>query len=651
MLRFWRRTGKRTIPLSLIDELKRRNVFKVGTAYIALGWVILQVTSTVVPFMRLPEWTVPMVIWIGAIGFPCVLIFSWLYELTPEGLKREEEVDRGSSITGQTGRKLDYLIVALLAVAITLFIVGPVRGPAPEPAPVAVGTAQGESPVGAGLARDSSASDDRAQGALPQQLPTPQQQSAAAPIAPDDKSIAVLPFTDMSAAKDQEYMSDGISEELLNLLAKIPELRVIARTSSFAYKGKEVKLADVARELNVAHVLEGSVRTSGNRVRITAQLIRASDSTHLWSETYDRTLDDIFAVQDEIAGAVVNQLKITLLGSAPKAHATDARAYALLLKSRQLTRDGTAGSLARAGELVEQALVIDPRYAEAWADLAAIRHAEASGGTRPIDEGFRLAKEAVQHALELDPRLATAHARLAVIAWEYDRDAAAAAEHIARAVEIEPANLDTLLAASNIALGLGHLDASRALCRFAMERDPVNPRFQSQVGYTNLYSEHYDAAIEAYRNALALSPERSGAHFFIGASLVLKGNAEAAVEEFEAEPSNTWRSLGLVLGYSAVGRHAEADAVLRVLETSEADSWAYNLAYLFAMRGQADKAFEWLDRAVKSRDPGLSDVAVDPLFGKIHDDPRWLPFLRRIGRAPEQLAAIPFDVKLPGSTP
>jgi TolB-like protein/Tfp pilus assembly protein PilF len=624
--------------LSLVNELKRRNVFRVGTAYLALGWVILQVTSTVVPYMRLPEWTVPMVLWIGAIGFPCVLIFSWVYELTPEGIKRESEVDRTQSITGETSRKLDYLIVALLAAAITLAIVGPGRGGAPQPAATATEPASATPATADGVP------------AAPAAAPAVSSQSASstrAPVAADDKSIAVLPFTDMSAAKDQEYMSDGISEELLNLLAKIPELRVIARTSSFAYKGKDVKLAEVARELNVAHILEGSVRTSGNRVRITAQLIRASDSTHLWSETYDRTLDDIFAVQDEIATAVVNQLKITLLGNAPKAHATDPKAYALLLKSRQASREGTLSATARAAELVEQALTIDPRYAEAWVDLSAIRHGEASNGARPIDEGFRLAKEAVQHALELDPRLGVAHARLAAIAWEYDRDAAAAAEHIARAIELDPANLGTLLAASNIALGLGRLDVSRALCRFAVERDPVNPRFQSQVGYTNLYSGLYDAAIESYRNTLALSPQRQGAHFFIGASLLLKGNPDAAIVEFETEPGNVWRSIGLTLGYHAAGRQAEADAVLRVLETSEADSWAYNLAYVHAMRGNADKAFEWLDRAVRSRDPGLSDVAVDPLFGKIHDDPRWLPFLRSIGRAPEQLAAIPFDVKLP----
>jgi TolB-like protein len=631
--------------LSLIAELKRRNVFRVGTAYLALGWVLLQVTSTVAPVMRLPEWTVPLLLWVGGIGFPCVLIFAWVYELTPEGLKREAEVDRTRSITPDTGRKLDYVIIARLAAAITLFVVGKPRTEAPQAtAAVSPGTA----PDGT---RDTGGADAPARtGEVAQAAPSSARAGkagAAGALAADDKSIAVLPFADMSAAKDQEYMSDGISEELLNLLAKIPELRVIARTSSFAFKGKDVKLADVARELNVAHILEGSVRTSGNRVRITAQLIRASDSTHLWSETYDRTLDDIFAVQDEIATAVVNQLRITLLGNAPKAHATDPKAYALLLKARQVTREGTVGALAQAAGLIEQALAIDPRYAEAWVDLAAIRHGEASGGTRPIDEGFRLAREAVQHALELDPRLASAHAHLAVIAWEYDRDASAAAEHIARAIELEPANLDTLLAASNIAMGLGRLDVSRALCRFAMERDPVNARFQSQVAYTNLYSGLYDAAIESYRNVLALSPQRTGAHFFIGASELLKGNVATAITEFETEPSNVWRSIGLVLGYSAAGRGAEADAVLRVLETSEADSWAYNLAYVHAMRGDADKAFEWLERAVKSRDPGLSDVAVDPLFHKIHDDPRWLPFLRGIDRAPEQLAAIPFDVKLP----
>jgi TolB-like protein len=273
--------------LSLIAELKRRNVFRVSAAYLALGWIVTQVTSTVAPWLHLPEWVGPVVLWIGVIGFPFVVMFAWIYELTPEGIKRESEVDPSASVTHHTARRLDYVIIALLVAAIGLFAFHEFRPAAKKRVTV--------------VARMT-----------PQAVP-----GAAPSVAGADRSVAVLPFVDMSAGKDQEYFADGISEELLNLLAKIPQLRVIARTSSFSFKGKEVDIAEIAKKLNVANVLEGSVRKSGDTLRITAQLIRASDSSHVWSETYDRKMTDVFAVQDEIAAAVVEQLKVTLLGSGP----------------------------------------------------------------------------------------------------------------------------------------------------------------------------------------------------------------------------------------------------------------------------------------------------------------------------------------------
>ncbi len=275
--------------MSLIDELKRRNVFKAGAAYLALGWVVTQVTSTVAPVLHMPEWIASVVVWIGVIGFPFVIMFSWIYELTPEGLKRENQVDRTTSITHVTSRRLDHIIIGLLVLAIGLFAFDRFSPRKAEPV---------------------AASDEAT---------TPAIKSAAAPStaaaspAASDSSIAVLPFVDMSQSKDQEYFSDGLSEELLNLLAQIPQLRVIARTSSFSFKGKEVDVAEIAKTLNVANVLEGSVRKSGDTLRITAQLIRTADSSHLWSETYDRQLTDVFKVQDEIAAAVVAQLKVKLL--------------------------------------------------------------------------------------------------------------------------------------------------------------------------------------------------------------------------------------------------------------------------------------------------------------------------------------------------
>ena len=264
--------------------------------------------------------------------------------------------------------------------------------------------------------------------------------SAVPAVTADDKSIAVLPFVDMSQAKDQEYFSDGLSEELLNLLAKIPALHVTSRSSAFSFKGKSVELSEIAKRLNVAHILEGSVRKSGNKLRITAQLIDARTDTHLWSETYDRSLDDVFAVQDEIAAAVVGQLKISLLGNAPKAKAVDPKAYALYLQARQLFRQGTAEGLAQAVTLNQQALAIDPNLVGAWIALAQCYVFQSNLGQRPNDEGYGSARQMLEKALAIDPDAAEAHAALGSVIQSVDPDLAGAARHFERALTLEPTN-------------------------------------------------------------------------------------------------------------------------------------------------------------------------------------------------------------------
>ena len=269
--------------MALISELKRRNVFRVALLYLVAGWVMLQVAQLLEGVLKLPDWTPRLVLGLLLLGLPIALIFSWVYELTPEGLKREHEVDRNRSATATTARKLDLMVGALLVLAIGM---------------LAYDRFTGRVTVVPGAASTTAASPG-----------SPVARARSGPA-----SIAVLPFVNMSEDKANDYFSDGLTEELLNVLAKVPGLRVIARTSSFAFKGKSPTIADVAQALGVDHVLEGSVRKSGDRVRITAQLIRASDSSHLWSETYDRTLKDVFAIQDEISGQVVDALKVQLLG-------------------------------------------------------------------------------------------------------------------------------------------------------------------------------------------------------------------------------------------------------------------------------------------------------------------------------------------------
>lgn len=479
-------------------------------------------------------------------------------------------------------------------------------------------------------------------------VPPPAAPKPAEPANADAKSIAVLPFVDMSQTKDQEYFSDGLSEELLNLLAKVPALKVTSRSSAFSYKGKEVKLSQVARELGVAHVLEGSVRKSGNRLRITAQLIDARTDTHLWSETYDRSLDDIFAVQDEIAAAVVGQLKISLLGEAPKAQATDPKAFALFLQARELTRQGSAESLAQAVDLCQQALALDAKLVRAWALLSQCYGAQADFGQRSNEEGYRLAREALEKALAIDPNSAAAHAGYGRVLSSTTFAFSEAAQHYERALAIEPTNTDIITEAMRFARGLGRHEQVIQLGEYVVAHDPVNAFAHALLGGSYARAGRFEEGMASMRTALRLSPGRGLTHYAISNALLAQGKPAEALEEAKLEPQATWRLDALAQAYHALGRHAESDAMLAEFIRKFEKEASWNIAYVYAFRGEADKCFEWLEKAIVYRDPGLSLTAVQWSFTNVHKDPRWLPFLRRLGLAPDQLAAIKFDVKLPG---
>ena len=467
---------------------------------------------------------------------------------------------------------------------------------------------------------------------------------ASSPSAIADQSIAVLPFADMSQAKDQVYFSDGISEELLNLLTKIPQLKVAARTSSFSFKGKNVEIPEIARQLRVAHVLEGSVRTSGDQLRITAQLIRAADGYHLWSETYDRKLDDIFKIQDEIAGKVVQELKVKLLGAAPKVRTTDSKAYALYLQGRELGRQSNAEALAKSDALLRQALEVDPRYAPAWKELAVNFIRKASAALLSNQEGWTHAREAAEKALAIDPDYAAAHATLGSIAMYAESDLAGAARHYQRALALDPTDVSVVSNAASFLQSLGRPEEALPLFEAVVRRDPVDVSALYTLGNAQRTTGRYDAAIASIRTVLSLSPSQAYAHAQLGTALMQKGDAPAALGEIEQEKSEVARMISLPMAYCALGRKAEADAAFDAVIAKYKKDWSFNIAYLYAFCGDGDKAFEWLDNAVTYQDPGLSDILKENLFDKIHSDPRWLPFLRKIGKAPEQLAKIEFKI-------
>jgi TolB-like protein/Flp pilus assembly protein TadD len=568
--------------LSLFNELKRRNVFKVAIAYIVVAWLVMQVADVVLNNIAAPGWIFHVLLLFLIIGFPFAVIFAWAFELTPEGLKRDRETHVDAAlieVTTQTGAK----------------------------------------------------------------------QVAAEPVVlvNSDRSIAVLPFINTSDDKANEYFSDGISEELLNLLAKIPELRVAAQTSSFSLKGKGLQISQVRDILKVSHVLEGSVRKSGDQVRITAQLIKTSDGYHLWSETYDRKLDNIFVVQDEIAAAVVKQLKVRLLGDTPTVKETDPEAFALYLQARQLGRQSTARDWEQSIALYKQALAISPGYSAAWAELSDLYSRQSNKALRPFDEGFTLAREAAEKALEIDPENANAHAGLGRIVLSADHEFAKSAQHFEQALALEATNPDILLEAAFLARSLGRLDEAIALLEYVVTRDPVNSVCHYRLGTTYLWARRLDVAIASLRIALSLSPGRIAAHWSIGVALLLSGKPDAALDAMQQETDEGWRTAGLVMAYHALGQVAESNvALVEMIETMEHGA-SYNIAYLLAFRGEVDRAFEWLDKAVQYNDPGLMDIPVQPLFDNLHNDPRWLPFLESIGKSPEQLAAIEFKVTLP----
>ena len=463
----------------------------------------------------------------------------------------------------------------------------------------------------------------------------------------DPYAIAVLPFVNMSDDASNEYFSDGVSEELLNLLAKIPGLRVTSRTSAFSFKGADLEIPEIAERLNVAHILEGSVRMAGDEVRITAQLIDARSDTHMWSDTWDRTLDDIFAIQDEIAAEVVAQLKITLLSAAPTVEETDPEAYALFLQARQLSRQGTAEGYERSVALLQQSLEIDPGYAAAWVELARSYSRQASLGLAPIDEGFRAAREAANRALAIEPEHAEVHAELGNIAMLCDYDLAAAARYYERALELKPTDTEILGNAAVLAMGLGRLDEAIAFQEYVIARDPVNSRGYRRLGHVYIYAGRPDEAIMSLRSELTLRPGSISTHYALGEALLLKGEPEAALEAMQQESDEGWRLLGLPMAYHALGQAAESDAALEELIEKHEQDMAYNIAQVLAFRGETDRTFEWLYKAVQYGDPGLTEIPLDIHFANIHDDPRWIPFLESIGKSPEQLAAIEFEVTLP----
>ncbi|HEV8018484.1 MAG TPA: tetratricopeptide repeat protein, partial [Steroidobacteraceae bacterium] len=459
----------------------------------------------------------------------------------------------------------------------------------------------------------------------------------AAPTA--DKSIAVLPFTDMSASHDQEYFADGMSEQILDLLAKIPGLKVIARTSSFQFKGKSEDVRVVGEKLGVATVLEGSVRKAGDRLRITAQLIRAADGSHLWSEVYDRQLNDVFRTQDEIAGAVVAALKVSLLGAPEQRAAPTANteAYTLYLKGLASFNRYTTADAVAARDQAQRALALDPNFAAAWSLLAAAYNSNMVFG---IGEPFEQVKEhmtaAARRALAIDPQLPGPHVTLAN-AFFVDYDYLTSQRELQRALELAPNDPDALSLSAYLAIAACHLDEAERDARQLIERDPLSVDPYRALG-TALWFHGQLAESEAvYRRVVTLFPHAESLHYRLSMVLLSAGRPGDALKEARAEPGAGWVDFGTVMALDALGRRAEADAALSQVIEDPVDkvSATYQIAQIYAHRGDREGAFRWLERARQARDPGfVSYLKCDPMLSELRSDARYQALLASLKLPP-----------------
>ena len=583
-----------------IEEVKRRNVAKVALVYIIAGWLTMQVVDVMFPALNLPEWLISAVAAFVIIGFPFALIFAWAFEMTPEGIKREKDVDRSESITPQTGQKLNHTALIILAIAVGFLLVD--------------------------------------KFVLQQRADTPQENAVAEAPVDEKPSIAVLPFVNMSDDKENEYFSDGLAEELLNLLAKIPQLHVAGRTSSFKFKDTNEDLRIIGDALNVKHLLEGSVRKSGARLRITAQLIDTENGYHLWSDTYDRDLTDIFAVQDEIAGHVVQALKAHLLGAevvVANQGTTNVEAYNQFLRGSYFLQHTSAENLDKSFVALEEAIRLDPGFARAYAALALAQQQKFGGWTGGSGgnfiANFEIMRRNVEKAAELDPDNPDTLVVQAMYALINDWDLPRALEFSGRAVEIEPNNSNALEWHGSDLMFSGEFEKAEEMLLASLEIDPLMISAIRTLGDLYMVAGRCDEAIETYQRALNLAPGTGRFNGRIARCHLFQDNIDAAKDANAKEPTDWVRATNDLI---IMGREQQSDEWRKAVseyENTYGYGNSYQLAEIFADAGDLDRTFEWLDSAVEYKDPGAPWALLLPFFDEARKDPRWPDFRAEFG--------------------
>jgi adenylate cyclase len=606
--------------MSFIQELKRRNVLRAGIAYAAAAWFLIQVSDTIFPAYGLPPSALTILITILGIGFVPLLVFAWAFEFTSEGLKRDKDVvPSGTAVIG-TGKNFDRAIMAVLALALGYFAVDKfVLDPARDLELVEEASLQGR--------------------------------SQASIESYGEKSIVVLPFVNMSSDPEQEYFADGVSEELLNLLAQIPELRVISRSTAFTFKGKDIVVPDVAKKLNVAYVLEGSVRKAGNQVMITVQLIDARTDTHLWSDTYERTLDDIFRIQNEISSNVVSKLKLKLLGGLPRAEEIDPRAYELYLQARYIMHtSGGSNRSNEAKEKLERMLEYQPDFLPAISELSRTHNRISLNSNDPvlIEKSKSRVRELVARMVDLDPNSSYANGWISYMAHRWERDFQKAATYRERALAsaTDSGVIIDLLQTAILFEELGRLDEALATMEYVVSRDPA---CRPCVGFLGRLIRSFGRPREAAeRLEKMLESGLLGASLYegLGYAWMFAAEPEKALQYFSQTDLPVSANAGRLIALHDLGRTDTFEKDFTEFRDANQNK-EEEIAAIYAWVGRNDDAFEWLDKMVEKYGPETAAIVKSEYFNRLQSDPRWQQFVDRNGQTDEDLSHIIFNPKLP----
>jgi adenylate cyclase len=577
-------------------ELKRRNVYKVAVAYAVVAWLLIQVATQVFPFFEIPNWTVRLVVLLIIIGFPIALVIAWAFELTPEGLKRTEVADAAPAPRPRS-RAWIYVVLIAGALSAGLFFLG--------------------------------------------RFTVSTKQSVSAEVS--SKSIAVLPFVDLSQAKDQEYFCDGISEEILDTLAKIEGLRVVARTSSFSFKGRNADVGEIAQKLNVQNILEGSLRREGNRIRITAQLVNAANGFHLWSETYERELQGVFTVQDEITRAIVDALKIKLAVAPVAQPQRNTEAYDLYLQGLYLSNKSDEESLRKSLDLFQRARDKDPNFGRAWTGTAKAWLWLADAYVKPL-EAYPKVEEAASKALALDERDAEARCYLGEAKRVLHWDLAGEEMELQRALRIDPNSAPATFTLGLLRASQSRLGEAVIAIEKAQELDPLSPIVSSFASLIYLGANQLDNAIAAGQRTVQLDPTYVYYESGIAGAYREKGEFDKAVAIGKrAQQISGVPNAGLAITYARMGKVTEAQAILtQMIDLARTRYFAADsIAEIYVALGQTDEAFRWLDRAVNEHSAPVEGIAFHPEFRSLHSDPRFAAILKRIGLDPAKVLVSP----------